>query len=67
MRICILYGLEDELEKSLVSDYKAKLSKKKEEVSELLREREELRVTHKRLLALQKKMHFRHVSENLEM
>ena len=49
------------LERSLVSDYEGKLHKKKEEVAELLKEREELRATHKRLLALQKKMHFRQV------
>ena len=49
------------LERSLVSDYEGKLSKKKEEVAQLLKEREELRATHKRLLALQKKMHFRQV------
>lgn len=49
------------MERSLVSDYEGKLSKQKEEVAELLKEREELRATQKRLLALQKKMHFRQV------
>lgn len=52
---------EDGLDQSLVSDYEAKLTLKKEEVSQLLQEREELRATHNRLLTLKKKMHFRQV------
>ena len=55
------------LERSLVSDYEGKLHKKKEEVAELLKEREELRATHKRLRALQKKMHFRQVWKKKKM
>lgn len=49
------------MDQSLVSDYETKLSLKKEEVSQLLQEREELRATHNRLLTLKKKMHFRQV------
>ena len=49
------------LERSMTSDYEAKLAMKREEVAQLLREREELKATHSRLLALQKKMHFRQV------
>ena len=53
----------DELERhSLVSDYEEKLVKKKEEVLQLLKERDELRSTHKQLLSLQKKMNVREVS-----
>ena len=50
------------LERSLVSDYKAKLVKKKGEVVQLLREREELKATQKQLLNLQKKMNHKQVS-----
>ena len=49
------------LEHSMISDYESKLSAKREEVAQLLREREELKATHNRLLALQKKMHTRQV------
>ena len=60
--MCDFLGIgEDGLDQSLVSDYEAKLSLKKEEVSQLLQEREELRATHNRLLSLKKKMHFRQV------
>jgi len=45
-----------EMERGMVSDYETKLSRKKEEVLQLLKEREELKATHKRLLNLQKKM-----------
>ena len=45
----------------MISDYETKLSLKREEVAQLLQEREELKATHNRLLALQKKMHFRQV------
>ncbi len=57
-------GQEDssELERSIVSEYEAKLSKKKEEVLQLLKEREELKATHKRLVNLQKKMNLGPVS-----
>lgn len=49
------------LERSGVSDYEAKLSSKKEEVIQLMQERDKLMATHKRLLELQKKMHVRQV------
>ena len=52
---------EAALERSMTSDYEEKLSRKREEVAQLLQEREELKATHNRLLALQKKMHFRQV------
>lgn len=57
-------GQEDssELERSMVSEYEAKLSRKKEEVLQLLQEREELKATHKRLINLQKKMNLGPVS-----
>lgn len=58
------HSLGDEataLEQSFVSDYETKLSMKREEVAQLLQEREELKATHNRLLTLQKKMHFRQV------
>lgn len=54
------------LEQSLTSDYESNLAKKKEEVAQLLQEREELKATHSRLLALQKKMHFRQVESGVE-
>ena len=51
------------LERSGLSDYEAKLSIKKDEVAQLVQEREKLIATHKRLLELQKKMqvHIIHV------
>lgn len=63
--IFTLYNVIDEepslLERSGLSDYEAKLSNKKEEVVQLMQERDKLMATHRRLLELQKKMHVRQV------
>ena len=59
----VLLGQDaSDVERSLVLDYEAKLVKKKEEVLDLLKEREELKATHKRLLSLQKKMNLGQVN-----